>query len=127
MYERLLLESGKVFKGRRVSGIAGNVVDDTEDITIPVIGEGKATIVEIKKPDNFTPGVQFRISPKVKNDGESDTLFMGLYDADTGECLKDPNIYTFYTSKGTYWIQDWDIILDKTTDFHGTVKVGHVK
>jgi len=125
MYEKLLLESGKVFEGIR-SGIGENVVDHIEKFTVPVVGEGKATIVDIKKPDNFTPGVEFDIFPKVRNDGESDTLFMGLYDDDTGECLKSPDTYQFYTLKGNSWEQQWSVTLDQTTDFHGRVEAGHV-
>jgi len=96
-------------------------------VTTEIPEEGKATIVSIYKPDKFTPGVEFHIKPKVINDGESDTLFMGLTDTDTGKVLKDPDIYTFYTSKGTIWEQDWLVTLDKTTDFHGLIEVGHVE
>jgi len=127
MYESILLESGKVFLGKRVSGIGANVIDDSRDITIAVVGEGKALIISVAIPSSFTPGKSFRISPKVKNDGESDTLFMGLTNTDTGEVLKDPNIYTFHTASGGIWTQDWDITLTQTTDFHGRIDVGHVK
>ena len=96
------------------------------NITVVEEEEGKATIVDIKKPDNFTPGVEFDIFPKVRNDGESDTLFMGLYDDDTGECLKSPDTYQFYTLKGNSWEQQWSVTLDQTTDFHGRVEAGHV-
>lgn len=95
-------------------------------ITITVIAaEGKADIVSIYKPDKFTPGVEFHIKPKVKNVGETDTLFMGLTDTDTGKVLKDPDIYTFYTAKGTIWEQDWVVTLVQKTDFHGKIQVGH--
>ena len=80
MYESLLLESGKVFIGSRVSGIAGRVVDDSRTITISVfIPEGKAEIVNIVYPATFTPGVAFDITVTVKNVGNyEDDMFVNI-------------------------------------------------
>lgn len=127
MYEKMLLESGKVFIGSRVSGIGANIVDDTENITIPVlIPEGEAVIVEIGVPSSFTPGVQFEISIMVRNDGYDDHLFIKLTNTDTGDVLID---YTnpMITTTGQLWVYYYNALLTQITDFHGLVEVGHVE
>jgi len=82
MYEKLLLESGKVFKGRRVSGIGVDVrvVDDTQTVLIPVfIPEGMAEIVNVDYPATFTPGVIFNMTTTVKNIGTyEDDMFVNI-------------------------------------------------
>jgi len=112
--------------------ITSNIMDTayyefTFTVTTEIVEEGKATIVDMYKPSSFTPNVSFHIKPKVRNDGASDTLFMGLTNTDTGKVLKDPNLYQFYTPSGNRWEQDWIVTLVQTTDFHGKVEVGHVK
>ena len=127
MYERLLLESGKFFIGRR-SGIGAKVVDDTEDFTIavslPPPEEGKATIVSITKPSTFTPGVSFHIKPKMRNDGGDDKLYVKLIDKDTGSVLKDYTSPTILS--GNIWEHDMIVTLTQTTDFHGKIEAGHI-
>ena len=95
--------------------------------TVIVTDEGEANILSVSKPATFMPNVPFHIKPKVRNDGASDTLFLGLYDTDTGETLKHPSSYTHYTGAGTIWEQDWIVTLSQTTDFHGRVDAGHVE
>jgi len=103
------------------------ITEVTVDYEIPPPPEGKASIVSIYKPDKFMPGVEFHIKPKVRNDGGSDTLFMGLTNTDTGEVLKHPDTYTFHTASGGIWEQDWVVKLVQTTNFHGKINVGHVE
>jgi len=124
MYERLLLESGKVFDGSRISSIGAKVIDDTQDITIPVIGEGKAVILEVIAPSNFTPDVAFVISVEIRNDGEDDYMFIIIKDRYTGDIVAEKEVYV---TKGKGWLWLAPVTLIQTTDFHGTVMVGHVE
>jgi len=128
MYESILLESGKVFIGRR-SGIGAKVVDDTEDFTIPVYipkpKEGKATIISISKPSTFTPGVSFHIKPKMRNDGGDDNLYVKLIDKDTGSVLKDYTSPTILS--GNTWEHDMIVTITQETDFHGRIDAGHIE
>ena len=126
MYERLLLESGKVFVGRSVSSIGANVVDDSQAITIPVHLEGLAVIVEVVTPSEFVPDVSLQISVTVRNDGEDDHLSVKLTNTDTGTVLIDytnPSV----TPSGLTWVYTMTITLTQETDFHGLVEVGHVE
>ncbi|GAH67916.1 unnamed protein product [marine sediment metagenome] len=127
MYEKLLLESGKFFIGRR-SGIGAKVVDDTEDFTIPVslppTEEGKATIISITAPATFTSGVPFTIKPKIRNDGGDDKLYLRIIDKDTNTELKHGYITL---AAGKEYVPTWSITLTQTTDFHGELEAGHVE
>jgi len=127
MYESILLESGKVFVGSRVSGIGANVVDDSRTITIPVlISEGKATIMYITKPDTFTPGVPFNINIQLRNDGGDDKLVVVIKNTDTGDVLVDYTSISIVPS-GLGWSKAFSITLTQTTDFHGLIEAGHVE
>lgn len=127
MYESLLLESGKVFMGSRVSGIGADVVDDTMNITIPVlIQEGLAVIVSVVAPDSFTPGVPFDIAITVRNDGGDDNLFIKFTNTDTQEVLID-YMNPMITTTGQLWIYYYQALFTQTTDFHGLIKAGHVE
>jgi hypothetical protein len=125
MYENILLESGKIFRGSRVSGVGGKVVDDSQTITILVAtGYGTATIVEVTNPYVFMPGVAFPIMVQIKNTGNfDDVLFIRITNTDTGAIEGEANIsvpagqvappFTFLTT------------LIQTTDFHGLIEAGH--
>jgi len=123
MFEKLIEN-----RPRLVSFIGAKVVDDTEAFTIPVSlpppppEEGSATIISIYKSSTFTPGESFQVKPKVRNDGDDDTLFVRLINTDTGSTLKES---THYTSSGATWEQSWTVIITQETDFHGRVEAGH--
>lgn len=122
--ESMLLESGKVFIGKCVSGIGAKIVDDSRTITIPVsIQEGKAEIVSVTVPPSFTPGVAFDVGFVIKNVSNfADDLFIRFTDTDTGRIIAEA---TLRLSGGA--TEDWgiNITLVQTTDFHGLVEVGH--
>lgn len=90
------------------------------------IPEGEATIVSITKPPNFTPGVQFDIRPKMRNDGGEDIFFVRLTDRDTGATLKLTTRSTTLLPGGT-WTSPMYITLDQTTDFYGRIQFGHLE
>ena len=126
MYEKILLESGKVFRGRCVSSIGANVVDDTEIVTIPVfIPEGVAEIVSVDAPSSFTPGVAFDISVVIRNVGTyADTLFIRFSDNDTG------TVYGFTTvdvEPGASAPFTITITLVQETNFNCLIEAGHVE
>lgn len=123
MYERILLESGKVFEGSR-SGIGAKVIDDTQDFDIPVTGEGKAIILEVIAPSNFTPDVAFDISVEIYNEGWSDYMFISIKDRYTGELVAEKEVWV---AKGNGWLWIAPVTLTQTTDFYGRVEVGHVE
>ena len=124
MYENILLESGKVFRGR-VSGVGGKVVDDSKTITITVTGEGAASIILVDAPDIFTPDVEFEMYVTYKNVGTfADKMFARLTDVDTGEVLKDM-MPIYLMEPGDIREQQFLVTLSQTTDFHGRVDVGH--
>ena len=85
---------------------------------------GNATIISIAKPDVFTPNVEFRIIPTLRNDGTSDTLFVKLINVDTGVVLDEQEIVV---SAGRNWTPYLDVTLTQTTDFHGNIEVGHTE
>lgn len=124
MYERILLESGKVFEGSGVSSIGGRVTDDYRDVTIPVlIPEGKADIVSVSVPSSFTPGVAFNVVVFIKNIGYTDDLFITFTDTDTGRLIAE--VILRLAGGAT---EDWGInmTLTQTTDFHGKIEAGHI-
>jgi len=123
MYENVLLESGKVFRGSWLSGVGGKVVDDSETITILVTGEGDAEIISVSVPDRFTPGVEFTVEIQVKNNGFGDDIFARLTNTDTDDILEER--YVEIGGNGTRTFT-FPITLSQTTDFHGLVEVGHM-
>ncbi|GAJ06381.1 unnamed protein product, partial [marine sediment metagenome] len=89
-----------------------------------IIPEGKATIVSITKPSNFTPGVPFYIKPKIRNDGGDDKLYLRIIDKDTNTELKHGYITL---AAGKEYMPTWKLTLIQTTDFHGKLEAGHVE
>ena len=102
-----------------------NVVDDFETGTIPVVAQGKAYLIEVIVPPNFTPNVDFHMKSRTRNDGGDDYLFVKLTNTDTGAVLKN---YTnpWITQSGGTWEHDMIVTLDQTTAFNWLVEVGHV-
>lgn len=96
----------------------------TVDYELPP--EGYATIVSIATPSTFTPGVQFRIRPTIRNDGAGDTLFVELTNTDTGAVFK-PDPPEVYVSSGRNWVPSIWVTLTQTTDFHWLMEAGHVE
>lgn len=125
MYERLLLESGRLFRGKP-SGIGANVVDDTRTITIPVlIPEGEAKIAAVNFPDQFIPGVRFDIIVAITNVGTyPDTLFIRLTNTDTGDVL---GYDTLTLIPGGTLPSTFRITLVQEDDFNCLIEAGHVE
>ena len=127
MYENILLESGKVFRGSRISGVGGKVVDDEQNITITAAGHGMADIVNVDAPDVFVPDVQSTMHVTLKNIGSfAERLYVKLTNVDTGEVLKD---FTSFDPvlPGNLYTQEMFILLSQITDFHGLIEAGHVE
>jgi len=123
MYENILLESGKVFRGS-VSGVGGKVVDDSETITITAVGFGMADIITVNAPEFFVPGEPFFINVTIMNVGSfDDVLFIRLTDVDTGTILGESEISVPAGERAPY--VPLGVTLTQTTDFHGLVEVGH--
>lgn len=89
------------------------------------IPEGKATIVQIIKPDTFVPNEGFYIRPRMRNDGGEDIFFVRLTDTDTGRILKETTRATTLVADGI-WTSPMPITLTQTTDFHGHIQFGHL-
>lgn len=125
MNQRMLLESGKVFEGRRVSGIGADVVDDTETVFVPVYTEGIAEIVSITKPDKFVPNVSFTVGVMIKNTSAfTDRLFARITNVDTGDVL---GVESLDLLPGAVSMPiPFPITLPQTTDFTGLVEAGHM-
>jgi len=123
MYENILLESGKVFRGSGVSSVGGKVVDDSQTVTILVTGEGIANILFVTVPDTFRPGVEFEVEIQVKNNGFGDDIFARLTNTGTGDILEER--YVEIGGNGTRTFT-FPITLSQTTDFYGLVEVGHM-
>ena len=124
MYENILLESGKIFRGSRISGVGGQVVDDSQDITIIAAGYGMANIVSVNNPPAFVPNVMFPIIVEISNTSIfDDVLFIRITNSDTNEILGEANIDI--PAGQTAPPFPFQITLTQTTDFHGTVEAGH--
>ena len=103
--------------------INSNWVDQGYDSSCDT-GEGDASIVSVDAPSEFVPGVKFEVDIKVKNNGHTDDIFARLKDVDTGKVVKEGSVEI---GQGSSTIFALPVILDKTTDFHGLVEVGHVE
>lgn len=117
----------KLIEQRLVSAIGAKVVDDTQSITIPVHippKEGKADLIYVDKPSNFTPGVSFGIDISVKNIGETDTIFARIINSDTGGVVKESSVSL---AGGLTKLFTFNVVLVQTTEFHGLVEAGHVE
>ena len=127
MYENILLESGKVLRGSRISGVGGKVVDDSQNITIIAAGYGVADIIQVDAPTIFTPYVEFEMYVTIKNIGTfTDHLFVRLTNVDTGDVLK---AFTSFepVPPGNIWEQQMLVTLQQITDFHGLIEAGHTE
>lgn len=89
----------------------------------PPSEEGKAAIVSIIAPSEFTPGDTVNITTKILNQGYTDSLFTRLKNKDTGTSLADKTV-TVLENKTYDWITS--IKITQTTDFHGLIEAGHV-
>ena len=127
MYENILLESGKVFRGSGVSSVGGKVVDDSQTITIIAAGHGMADIVNVDAPDEFVPDVQSTMHVTLENIGSfADNLFVKLTNVDTGVVLKDL-MSPEPIPPGNANRQEMLVTLSQVTDFHGLIEAGHVE
>lgn len=109
-----------------ISAIGAKVVDDTQTITIPVAidEEGKANIVNVDAPPDFTPGVVFGIDISVKNIGEDDTIFVRTSNIDTGNPLEEKSAFVL---SGATKLFTFNMVLSQTTAFHCLIEAGHVE
>ena len=124
MYENILLESGKVFRGSGVSSVGGKVVDDSQTITITAVGFGMADIVDVNYPPAFMPGMTIPILITIKNVGNfDDVLFIRLTNVDTGAILNEADINVAAGATIPPFL--FNVTLDQITDFHGLVEAGH--
>lgn len=115
--------------GRSIT-VGGYVVDAYKDFTIPVKAapppppeEGKAEIVLVVAPSEFTPGESFPIGVNVRNSGGNDELFVRIKDIETGQYLGERILLV---PSGTATVFPFNITLTKTTDFRGRAEAGHV-
>jgi len=126
MYENILLESGKVFRGRNVSSIGGKVVDDSQNITIIAAGYGEASIVDVFYPSAFVPGMEFPIAVQIKNTGNFDApLFIRITDVDTSTVINEAiiTVPAGVTAPPFTFL----VTLTQITDFHGLIEAGHTE
>jgi hypothetical protein len=101
-----------------------DVVDAQQTLTITLIQEGMAAIINVSAPPNARPGDVFTVTVSVRNDGSDDTIFAVLYDNDTGEVI-GARQETILAS-GSSADFSWDITMPEK-DLNIRIDAGHVE
>ena len=123
-----------LFEKRLVGSIGAKVVDDVKTFMIrvslpppppppPPPEEGKAVIVKVEAPSEFTPNEPFNVVVHMRNDGGQDMIFARLINRDTGSVIKE--ISASIGGGGGTWAWYTSVTLPQTTSFNGKVEAGH--
>jgi hypothetical protein len=144
MFEAAIERVSEIFERMSIGmGIGANVVDDSKTFTItvkavvippptpptppptpPPAEEGKGAIVSVTAPSSFTPGDTVDLIIRIINNGGTDDMFIRVKNKDTGAVIADRKTVKVAAGGSDVWVPS--IKITQTTDFHGTVEVGHV-
>ena len=96
------------------------VITDSKTITITIIQHANCVIENLVYPEYVESGESFDITYDVTNNGETDTCYGKLYDANGDIDTWQETIDTGATVSKT-------VTLSITDTFNGTLEVGYVK